>query len=341
MRIKAGTFNLFNMMLPDTFVRGNVHISKEDYEKKIHWVSHQLRQMNSDVVAFQEVFHKKALEEAVGESGIYPNATVIVPHEDGENPRVGLISRLKVNYHESIVDFPKESLISIGGVSIPMTRFERPVLKVSLELPGGIPLIVFVTHLKSKRPVINDPNKKYDFMEVAKGEAVALFQRGLEAVALRCLVLKEIENSKTPAIVMGDLNDSPHSVTTDILMGKVPKKKYPYEIKQKIWDCILYSTNDIQIKKSYKDVYFTHLHNSHYESLDHILISEEFFHENPNRIGFVEYMHLYNDHLIDPALTDEEIPIWQSDHAQVVVSIKLEERHPNWHNGYNHGNNHR
>ena len=175
-------------------------------------------------------------------------------------------------------------------------------------------------------------------MKVAKGEAVALFQRGLEAVALRCLVLKKIKNSKTPAIIMGNLNDSSHRVTTDIIMGKIPKK-YPHEIKQKIWD-----SNDIQIKKSYKDVYFTHLNNSHYESLDHILISEESFHENPNRIGFIEYMHLYNAHLIDPALTDEEIPVWQSDHAQVVVSIKLEEKHQVWHNGFSqvpNGNNHR
>jgi hypothetical protein len=70
-------------------------------------------------------------------------------------------------------------------------------------------------------------------------------------------------------------------------------------------------------------VYYTRLHDGHHESLDHILLSEEFSPTNPKRIGFFEYMRVFNDHLIDQKLANEEIPVWQSDHGQVIVSIEL------------------
>jgi hypothetical protein len=77
------------------------------------------------------------------------------------------------------------------------------------------------------------------------------------------------------------------------------------------------------IKRSHRDVYYTHLHDGHHESLDHILLSEEFSPTNPDRIGSFEYMRVLNDHLIDQKLANEEIPAWQSDHGQVIVLIEL------------------
>ncbi|MDX1461268.1 MAG: alpha/beta fold hydrolase, partial [Xanthomonadales bacterium] len=37
--------------------------TKDQYEKKVDWLSRQLRRMNADIVGFQEVFHNAALQE--------------------------------------------------------------------------------------------------------------------------------------------------------------------------------------------------------------------------------------------------------------------------------------
>ena len=40
-------------------------------------------------------------------------------------------------------------------------------------------------------------------------------------------------------------------------------------------------------------------------------------------MGEVGYVSVLNDHLIDETLTDERVPVRQSDHGQVVVTIRL------------------
>jgi hypothetical protein len=59
----------------------------------------------------------------------------------------------------------------------------------------------------------------------------------------------------------------------------------------------------------------------HHDSLDHILVSQEFVRQNPRRLGYVEYVKVFNDHLIDQTLSHDKIPKWQSDHGQVVITM--------------------
>jgi hypothetical protein len=64
--------------------------------------------------------------------------------------------------------------------------------------------------------------------------------------------------------------------------------------------------------------------------LDHILVSQEFVRSNPDHIGYVQFLQLFNDHLIDETLTEEKRDNIASDHGQVVVQIKiypLQEQH--------------
>ena len=58
--------------------------------------------------------------------------------------------------------------------------------------------------------------------------------------------------------------------------------------------------------------------------MDHILVSQEFVRQNPNRLGYVEYVKVYNDHLIDETLSDDRPPRWESDHGLVTATIQLE-----------------
>lgn len=323
MRIRIGSFNLFNLALPEIPYYENMKYSHGDYQKKVNWTATQLRAMDCDLVGFQEIFHKKALDAVVAESGLYPGVVSIVPNEVGDKPRVGLVTRLPVLSYESITDFPANCEIKNEEIKIPNKQFRRPVLKVKIQLPTGQNAVVFVVHLKSKRPTIEDESKRFSFMEMAKGEVLSLLHRGMEAMALRSLVLAETERTRTPVIVVGDFNDSAHSVTSEIILGKPPEFFYPQDIKLRIWDTLLYLTSDIQIKKGFRDVFYTHMQNNQYESLDHILVSEEFVAENPKHIGLVEYVRYLNDHLFESYESAEEFKNWQSDHGQVVASIRL------------------
>ncbi len=323
MELKVGTFNLYNLVLPEHEYYGNKKYSQQNFDKKIDWIANQLKTMDCDVVGFQEVFHKEALEQAIDKSGLYNGVEPLVIGETGESPVVGLVSKYPVKASESIVQFPGESIIIPDQDGDIKNEFSRPVLKATIELPVNDDVVMFVAHLKSKRPLV-DQDKRDDLKAQALGKAKSLFIRASEATALRFILIDEMKDTKTPVIVLGDLNDSAQSVTSDILAGSAPWKKLPFDKKKQRWDQLLYSTYGLQARKSDRDVYYTHLYNGFHESLDHILVSEEFYTRNPDKIGVVQYMRVLNDHLVDETIRDVEIPKWQSDHAQVMVSIKLD-----------------
>lgn len=325
MRFRLGTFNAFNLVAEGVPYYGRLNYNHTDYQKKVEWCAGQLQKMDADVVGFQEVFHRRALEDVAKRSGLYPQAVIEVAGETGDLPRVGLISRFPVRKIEVIENFPAAARVDVDGQPLPFTQFHRPVLKAWIDLPTGQTMVVFVVHLKSKRPMVPEGAPRHDPWEETKGLVRSLLLRACESAALRYLILEEIQETKTPLVVLGDLNDAAHAVTSDILQGRLPQKNYPLDVKFKLWDILLYACGDLQVRKSYKDVYFTHLHNSHYESLDHIFVSQEFVNENPKCLGNVEYMKLFTDHLFDTALSDEAPPPWTSDHGQVVVSIRLKD----------------
>lgn len=323
MKVRFATFNTFNLVSEGVTYYGRQNYNHTEYEKKVDWCAGQLKAMDADFVGFQEVFHRKALEDVCRKSGLYPQSIIEVGGETGDLPRVAFVSRLPVLKHEVIEDIPPEARVDVEGLVLPYHKFHRPLIKAWVKLPNGHTAVVFVVHLKSKRPMIPEGAQRHDPWEESKGLVRSLALRACEAAALRWLILQEISHTKTPVVLLGDLNDAAHAVTSDILQGKLPQKNYPLEVKFKLWDILLYSCGDLQVRKSYKDVYFTHLHNSHYESLDHIFVSQEFVNENPRCIGNVEYMKLFTDHLMDTALTDDHPPSHTSDHGQVVVSIRL------------------
>lgn len=335
-RVRLATFNLLNLALPEHEYYPGQFFTRELYEKKVDWIARQLIVLDADVVGFQEVFHRGALEEAIKRTGIYDldkpieegGARLHVADETGDLPRVAILSRLPIRGLEIIRNFPQEGRLDTEDSELPWRSFHRPVLRALVEFPGReeatVHLVtVYVVHLKSKRPLLLPGEDRHNAWHEARGQARSLMLRACEVAALRWRILQEVQGTQIPLILLGDFNDSTHAVTSDILQGKQPQKNYPPDVRNKLWDVLLYACADIQQRRSFKDVYYTHLHNSHYESLDHILVSQEFVNENPRHIAVVEYMRLYNDHLLDPALTDERPPVWQSDHGQVLVSLRM------------------
>ncbi|GAB4157429.1 MAG: nuclease [Planctomycetota bacterium] len=318
--IRIATFNLNNLALPE--VRTAVgEISRADYLKKIGWIAGQLDELSPDIVGFQEVWHREALVEAASLHGRFTEAEVFAPGENPRFPVVGLASKLPILEVESIEDFPEEASIDIDGSRIPWNKFRRPVLKARLALTAQQTVTVFVLHLKSKRPDIQDNTESSDISRTI-GQARSLVIRACEAAAFRAVLLRTMTGNDEPVVVLGDLNDATHSVTSEMIMGTVPRNA-PREVRDSAFDELLYSAVDFQTLRTHRDVYYTHKHEGHVEFLDHILVSQEFWHRNPRAIGRVRYMRVYNDHLVDKSLGEGSTPSWSSDHGQVLVGVEL------------------
>ena len=318
---KIGSFNLFNLLLPLKPLYGRKGYSYQDYDKKTSWTATQLDRMQADIVGFQEVFHPEALRDVIGKSAKLNGCEYVVASPTGDLPRVALATHFKIRSHEVIEDFP--SKLEMEGSLIPVYNFSRPILKVKVEINPDLIITAYVVHLKSKRPIFHEGEDRKNPMDLARGQARALIRRAAEATALRELLMKELKNRDHPVILMGDVNDSGLAVTTRIVSGEPPHRKYPHEVKKEIWDVLLYHAKDIQARVSYQDFYYSHIHNGHHEALDHIMVSQELVRENPKHLASIGYIHLFNDHLTDETLTDDRVKNWQSDHGQVVASVEL------------------
>ncbi|RMG61683.1 MAG: endonuclease/exonuclease/phosphatase family protein [Bacteroidetes bacterium] len=319
---RIGTFNLFNLILPDVPYYGRQVCSPDSYERKLGWTAAQLDKMQAEIVGFQEIFHAQALQTLVRRSHVLRDAQYLVAAETGDLPRVGLATTFPIRRHEVISDFPNalkledESLLGI-------TSFSRPILKAEVEVRPGLRIVVFVAHLKSKRPALLNGETRDNPVHLARGQARSLIRRAAEATALREVVMTELRDRETPVVLLGDVNDSGLAVTSRILSGEPPHRRFPMDVKQRIWDTLLYHVKDIQARQSFHDFYYSHIHNGHHEALDHIMVSQELVRENPHRVGQVRYVATFNDHLLDETLSEDRQPRWTSDHGQVTATIEL------------------
>ena len=298
--------------------------------------------MRVDVVGFQEVFRRDALRTALMKSrqlgGVEP---IVFATNENQNPAstpaVALATRLDVLQSESIASIPETARLGFprdlaaapseadvaNTVDLAITRFSRPVLKAQLRVTPTFTMTVFVTHLKSKRPTYLAGESAADPIHRALGAARSLVIRAAESAGLRALVVSEIKGNRKPVIVIGDVNDGALAVTTQMISGEPPFYRLSTERKRPFWDVQLYTAERLQARSSARDAYFTHIFKGKFEALDHIMVSEEFYNRNPNRVGEVDYVRVFNDHLIDETESFEAVPRTRSDHGQVTVKIEL------------------
>ncbi len=62
-------------------------------------------------------------------------------------------------------------------------------------------------------------------------------------------------------------------------------------------DISLYTAQTLQEYRSSRDVYYTHIFQDMMESLDHVLVSEEFYDNSRRRLWVFDGMTVNNDHL--------------------------------------------
>jgi endonuclease/exonuclease/phosphatase family metal-dependent hydrolase len=294
--------NALNLASPGRLFYANQDpFGADEYRRKVDWLGGMLRRLNADVIALQEVWDEAALRDAVVESGLR-YAHVIAPGaEQGAQgtPRVALVARWPLVQWRSQREFaPGE------GVDVPElgthAAFERPVLEAVLEMPGNRgPMRVLVVHLKSKRPKFlqdaqgNPTEDRDDPAIVARATLRALLMRAAECAALRALVHERLARTREPLVLMGDLNDSPHAVTTQMVAAT---QAIAYDRAAR--DVALFHAPDVQSDAAIRrDVAYSHVHQGWPEVLDQIWVSEEFVAGSRFAIGDLRRVEYFNDHL--------------------------------------------
>jgi endonuclease/exonuclease/phosphatase family metal-dependent hydrolase len=338
---RIATFNVENLLHPGVRFagRGTEQYSEQLYADKIGWIGRILDEGAPDIVGFQELFSRSSLEAALASSAYLRTANIYAPDLDdniaegrARGPFVGLATRFEILERERIERFPQsviDGLVVQGEtspmtVSLPISKFQRPVLRVKLALRDDVTATVFVAHLKSKRGQFLPAETASDPLIKALGSARSLILRAAESVALRALVLDAARGNDQPVFVLGDLNDDLPAVTTQTIAGEAPFRLLRHAQKQQVWDRLLYSAHDLQEQLSYRDVSYSHIFDGRYELLDHIFVSQEFYRSNPDRLGEVRNTRIFNDHLYDSRLVTEldTAPLSaRSDHGIPVTEI--------------------
>jgi len=324
--LTVASANVLNLAQPGRhFYDGQDPYSQNEFERKADWLGERIRVLNADVLAVQEVWDEVALRAAIARSGLQYSTVAVPGAENGPGqhgaqgtPRVGLVTRLKVESLQSIADFPAAAVVQVPGLG-PHTRFERPPLLATLRMKHGQEIGVITAHLKSKRPkFLQDASGKTledteDPSVQALGSLRSLLMRAGEALALRLKVIELLHRTRLPLVVMGDFNDGPHSVTTQLIAAT---SQVAYDKGAR--DNALFSAWDVQGEAALRrDVAYSHIHQGYPEVLDQVLVSEEFVATSRAAIGDVRRVEVFNDHL------HEGRDRSRSDHGFVRALLRL------------------
>ncbi len=314
-QLSIATCNLYNLNEPGLPMYRNANgWSQAQYDRKVEWLARALGgTMRSDVWGFQELWHGDSLRRCFTAAGLAGEYTLLVPdgHAGGRIVCAGAVrSDILVGTPEWIEAFPEAFVLHSGGddaqtpdIAVEIDAFSRPVLHFEIRpRSGGKRIHVYVCHFKSKRPtdIYREPwydKQSYSKHSEAIGAAISTIRRTAEATALRMILTERLKGTDTPVVVLGDLNDGQHSNTLNILGGQ---PNYLLSgLSKGGSDVDLYAAGTLQEYRSLRDVYYTHIHQNTKESLDHILVSQEFYDNSRNRLWAFKGMDIVNDHLND------------------------------------------
>ena len=308
--IRFATFNTFNLAPPGQQLYDNLlPLSAEQYEAKLDWTARQIDLLGADVIGFQEIFSQQSLREVLARTKHFRDAVHVGFDPDPAAPRltpsVALVSRLPLaGPGVALRDFPHGVAMDEGAAEA--ATFSRPVLHAAVQVAPDCTIDVLVVHLKSKRPDYRNGETGDDALQFALGCLRSLVQRGTEAVALRVLLTNMAQENRRAQVVLGDFNDSADAVTTAIVMGA------GMPVAGRLFDACQLQKNQDHLRH----IGFSVLHDAHYATIDHILVSEQFNPALPDAIGEVVDVIYLNDHLV---LGLPEA----SDHGQVLARVRL------------------
>ena len=324
--LMVATCNVLNLANPGrSFYINQEAYTQTEFERKLDWLGGRFAALNADVLAVQEVWDEAALKGVVSRSGLHYQSVAAPGAENSATshgaqgtPRVGVVSRLPVVQLRSFTEFPPNHGVEVPEIGT-HNRFERPPLLTTLRMKHGQTVHMLTAHLKSKRPkllqdALGNPLEDRDDPRVtARATLRSLIMRASEAAALRTIVIDLLHRTNEPLVVMGDFNDGPHSVTTQMIAATA---EVAYDKSAR--DVALFNAYEVQGNGALKrDVAYSHIHQGYPEVLDQIFVSEEFVPGSRFSLGDVKRVDYFNDHL------SEGRDRVRSDHGFVRALLRL------------------
>jgi predicted extracellular nuclease len=315
--ISFASFNLYNLQLPGVTWRHNAQpYTQEAYDAKVEWSARMLERLDADVIGFQELWSKQCLIDVFNAAKLMNDYELIFIKDKWYDIAVAAAVRkpwaVNMTLHKN---FPEAfALIKRGqrtpgeddDIQVAIDKFSRTVMQLSITHPDDdkVPQMeVFTAHLKSKLATkLDKPERDTAALkdhQRALGDAISTIRRTAESAALRMILVKVLKKTNTPVVVIGDLNDNQHSNTLAILTGQPSYRMSQASRRGSKSDIGLYTAGTLQELGSLRDVYYTHQYEGVRETLDHILVSEQFYGFSKNRKWVFDEMKIWNDHIED------------------------------------------
>lgn len=342
--VRLATFNLYQFAEPGSYwyeEKPRNSYSYDDWTEKQRWIVDQLALMNADIVGFQEVFAIDGLRDLCRRAGYQNFFTVDTPKSSDDNDRVFVAPVVALASRHRISSAAEVPIAADMRSKLPLAadfNFSRKPIRAVVELPGVGPLVVYVVHLKSKRPIADAPtfagsedweHKTRETMRaISIGHSASLLQRGAEAAMLFHALSEEIaQDRRMPVVVLGDLNDDPASIPIEAITMRgrideidgVDDENWPEDVVPAIHD---HRFRDAwsQANRHQRRRAPTHYHRGEGGVLDYILVSNALNPKNPDRRGRVTSCDVFNNHL-----RSDDVPNHlQSDHGQVVATLAFD-----------------
>ncbi len=332
--ISFASFNLLNLNEPGQRIYSDRDgWDAEVYDKKIAWTADMLRLMQADVIGFQELWDTRSLDAAMTRAGLSDSHRILSPatHRGQRIICAAAVNRdILVSEPEWIDMFPENFILRSSGddaqscdISVNITGFSRPVLHFRIKPRANVPDVsVYVCHFKSKSPTqifregwYRDNTEFYSRHRDGIGAGLSTIRRTAEATALRMILTEQMKGTDTPVVVLGDCNDGQKSNTLNILTGQ---PRFLTTLSTGGGDTALYTVQTLQQYRSERDVYYTHIFQDGQESLDHILVSQEFYDNSRRRIWGFDGLDISNDHLN----TDDHKQSGTGDHGVIRATFR-------------------
>ena len=330
MRLRVGTFNLFQFVKPPfSWYTKKEKFTIEEWEQKISWIKKEILAMNCDVIGFQEVFSKEALKELVNELGFSYFETVDNARVDSKNPNVYTSTTVAIASKYKILELQdvkiKPNILKKFGFEKNFF-FARKPIKALIEI-NNQNILCYVCHLKSNREnefeyiftkdtTLEEKINKVD-VALKSNYSLSLKQRLCEA----SLLFEDIkQNIATPTFLMADLNDRLHSITIEALSNKrfhyssFDKDSYILIDAYNLYEKKIYNPHPEQkeIKRT-PTSYFIGKGNV----LDYVFVSNHFNKKSKFAIAQVTSYEIFDEHL----QKNNDGSLLNSDHAQVVCEV--------------------
>lgn len=333
----VATLNLFHYAAPPIWwygvgdPRGGLAIPRhapEGWAAKRAWLTALLREMDADLVGFQEVVSVADLAVLCRDAGygaFFAAGEPAIETRDGEQVYTRPVQAVAARAPLAATALGAPANFAARAGLEPGWRFRRPPVWAEIETTAFGPLVVVCAHLKSWGVTIDEgpwaarsapdmdaaARVREEAEAHARGHLASVRQRTAEAAALQHAALAAVaERPERPVVLMGDFNDAPRAPALRALTATASAALHGPELAR-CWR--LYDAYDLAPPAQISARPATHADDG---ALDYVLVSAALDGDLAARGRVVEH-RVFDSHLRDGAPPERA-----SDHAAVRVRFE-------------------